>query len=228
MTEATAPVPAAAAPAPVSPAAFAMPTTNEQGQPLSARETLEALRRDPEWTAAALRPNTAARKQLDELNVKIVEEQTGAEQRAADPATAAPPGAAPTDYRLPLVYDGTIPDAEFQRIDSTTRQWLHAGGFSADLGSSLAMRVEELGRKAPRWNEAEAIRQKNTSRATLEQLHGKDLDAKIDAALDFVAAIDAKHPGLVDLLEANPYLIEDAQVMHQLIEAAEANAARAK
>lgn len=215
---------------PAAPAGgFVVPTHDHDGNPLDARGKMAMLIKQPGFVRDALTPGTQAHQKKQELDRQIVAEQDASAERAADPATGQAPAKSGAEYQLPLVNDGSIPEAAFQQFDATARQWLHAGGFSPEIGSSLASRIDVLSREAPRWSEAEAIRQQNTSWETLERLHGgkEKLEAKLNLARDFISAVDAKVPGLRAMFEEAPYLLDDAQVVHQIIEAAEANAARA-
>jgi hypothetical protein len=207
--------------APTTPATgFVLPTTNAEGQSLDAKGQFEAMSKNEAWARDALIEGTEARAQFNDLNRRMAE-------AVDDPAALAePPAQSGADYHLAGLDPSESPEAA--AFDGAARAWLLEAGFDGSTGTSLAARADELSRKAANWGETEIAQLRQASIATLRKIHGDTLEAKLDLVDNMIDEVEAKHPGLGEVLDLNPYLLADSQIVHHLIEAAEARAARAR
>jgi hypothetical protein len=204
--------------APTTPATgFVLPTTNAEGQSLDAKGQFEAMSKNAAWSRDALIEGTQAREQFNDLNRRMAE-------AVDDPAALAePPAQSGSEYHFQGLDPMESPEAA--QFDAAARSWLQEAGFDGNTGTSLAARADELSRKAANWGETEIAQLRQASIATLRKIHGDTLEAKLDLVDNMIDAIEAKIPGLAEVLDLNPFLLADSQILHQLIVAAEARAA---
>lgn len=114
------------------------------------------------------------------------------------------PPASERDFDIPPL---AAPGAEYgpaeRAFDGQVRNYLAAGKFDRERGSSLAKAVADVAAKMTDADPGTAELYRRTEEAKLQRLWGDQYPAKRDMARRFVAEIEAKQPGLVALLEAS-------------------------
>jgi hypothetical protein len=150
----------------------------------------------------------------------------GLSPEAAEIDAAFPP-AAPHQYQFPSYSGGpgvglTPEETEF---DTMARGWLAEARFPANLGSSLAKEVDAEARRHSTMSKIERTLYGKSQRLLLEKLWGDQFQTKLDAAEIFLQTIEAKRPGLADVL-VRTGAANSARVIAALFFQAERQAAR--
>jgi hypothetical protein len=116
------------------------------------------------------------------------------------------PVAKEADYCIRFYPPGQEPESmpnELKELDQSARRWLVAAEFPRELGNSLITTIEQVGRttKGMTPNELEAYGYAEF--AKLERAYGPALEEKLRAAGRMVQALEARRPGLNNLLKSN-------------------------
>lgn len=111
------------------------------------------------------------------------------------------PPAKPTEYDFTALYNGDDVSKETLAFDQQARGWLSEARFTKEIGSSLAREVDRVTVKHASMSEAEREIYKRTEFNKLERVWGSDTPKKIGAARRLVLELEAKSPGIVDVLE---------------------------
>jgi polyhydroxyalkanoate synthesis regulator phasin len=127
---------------------------------------------------------------------------------AIDPEQAAfnkafpPPN--PADYQFPKMEDaeGDLSETA-QELDTHTRAWMAHGRFPKEIGTALATDANDFAGKWAALDDATRETTKNIERGKLEKIWGSKAEEKIQQAKQFVAELDAKHPGLIKVLSVS-------------------------
>ena len=203
------------------------------GQPLTAKEQHQARLANPQWVKDASVPGTPAyadRERLvmamfaDELRASgATPEEIAAELRAhgADPAqvpaklqAAAAPAEVPP-YYIPGGSDPLTPEAA--EFDTNARGWLASAGFDAGGGNHLIERIMQLGRTATDWTDAQLEQHVEKGRAALRQVWGAHFDENVGLLDQLLEDVEKSQPGVIDFLDAYPWLINDPLVAQSLL-----------
>lgn len=135
------------------------------------------------------------------------------EQRELD---AAFPVAKPEEYVIRYgLPDGTPMSQELRQFDQSARTWLSQAGLPRELGNSLVNAIAKTVQQTQNMTEAELDRYSADEYAKLERVHGAHLEEKLQAAAVMIHALDAKQPGLKQLLRSK--CIGDASLVAQIL-----------
>ena len=102
-------------------------------------------------------------------------------------------------YGLP---DGTPMSQELRLFDQSARTWLSEAGLPRELGNSLVNAIAKTAQQTQHMTEAELDRYSAAEYAKLERVYGAQLEAKLQSAAVMIHALDAKQPGLKNLLRS--------------------------
>lgn len=112
------------------------------------------------------------------------------------------PPAAAKDYQMPpLVHPGTEYGAAEKAADAAGREWLAAGRWTREAGSSLANEVAKVATHLDNKTPAERQLYAQSERLKLEKIWGNHYPAKTAMARQLIQELDTKHPGLARLLD---------------------------
>lgn len=109
---------------------------------------------------------------------------------------------------------------ELQAFDKAARTWLSEGRFTKEIGKYLG---EEIDRIATAHHARSDIEKKEWMRheeQTLRSLYGRDYDRKLELAERLVNELEAKRPGLKELLKVTG-ASHSAMIVAQLMEQAQ-------
>jgi hypothetical protein len=173
-----------------------------------------------------------ADKIFDDLAVpmeqRIVTEETprSDEQRWLD--THFPAGQ-PRDYHIAYFRPGEKEEMtpELQQFDQSARTWLSGAEFPANLGNSLITNIEKVAQTTKGMTPEQLVSYGEGEYVKLQRVYGDTLDDKLRAAGRMVEALDAKTPGLKNLLKSKG-LGDNAMIASLLIQQAERYWARRK
>lgn len=117
---------------------------------------------------------------------------------------------------LPPGREPQVMPKELTEFDQSARMWLASAEFPRELGNSLITPIERVAQqtKAMTPNELEAYGYAEF--AKLERAYGPALEQKLGAAGRMVQALEAKRPGLNNLLQSKG-IGDSALVVAQLI-----------
>jgi hypothetical protein len=165
----------------------------------------------------------AAEKIFTELNTPM-EERSTVDTRTEDmkELDAAFPPAKAEDYLIRYSRPGqdTPMTAEIQQFDTAARTWMSSAGLPRELGNSLVNSIEKVVERTATMSAAQLDAYGQTEFQKLQQAYGPELEAKLNAAGRMVVELDAKTPGLKNLLKSLG-IGDNAMVAKQLIEAGE-------
>jgi len=142
-----------------------------------------------------------ASKAFDELN-------TPAEARQPDTRTDEikeldnmfPPASKPDEYVISYGQPDLTP--ETKQFDTAARTWLHGAEFPRELGSTLAKTIDDITRQTAGMNEDQLVEWGQREYAKLQHLYGDQLEARLQAGGRMVHELEAKQPGLKQLLKS--------------------------
>lgn len=123
-----------------------------------------------------------------------------------DPAlaelNAAFPAAKPHEYEMPPLLEGNgAYTPEIAKADRQFRGWLSDAEFPRGIGSYVAREVGKVAESVPTMSEPERKLWAKDQQAQLRNLWGNQYTARLAQAEALVAELEAKSPGLTDLLE---------------------------
>jgi len=155
---------------------------------------------------------------FDELNATM-------EQRAPDLRSDEvkaldeqfPPAAKPDDYTIHYGQDMT---PALKQFDQAARTWIHAAEFPRELGTALAKTIDDVTRHTASMNEDQLAEFGYREYAKLKRLYGEQLESKLQAAGRMVHQLEAKQPGLKQLLKSRG-IGDSARVTVLLLDQAE-------
>lgn len=114
-----------------------------------------------------------------------------------------PRAASASEYEMPLMGDG-VDEKTAMAADKAARGWLFDAGFDRGRGSSLLKEVDRVSQQHAGMSETERKRYQASERQKLANLWGDKTNEKIGLARQLVQELEAKSPGLMDILEAGP------------------------
>jgi hypothetical protein len=107
--------------------------------------------------------------------------------------------AEPHQYAMPALIDEA--GRYMAEADQQARAWLTGAQFPREVGSSVAQEVARVAAQYEGMGESARELWARSERATLERLWRGEFDRKIALARQLVGEVEAKAPGLKDLLE---------------------------
>jgi hypothetical protein len=116
---------------------------------------------------------------------------------------------------------------ELQEFDQTARTWLSGAEFPRELGNSLVAEIERVARTTKGMTPSQLEAYGEAEFPKLQRAYGLQLEEKLLAANRMVQAIEAKRPGLNNLLKSKG-IGDSALVVAQLIGQSERWHARRK
>ena len=143
-------------------------------------------------------PEQAA-KAFDEINAPVEARADTRSDEVKDLDTAFPPAPTPAEYTINYGRDLTPGDKQF---DTAARTWLHAAEFPAHLGTTLAKTIDDVTRTTAGMSEDQLADYGHRELVKLQHLYGDTLEARLNAAGRMVNEIEAKQPGLKQLLKS--------------------------
>lgn len=119
-----------------------------------------------------------------------------------------PPATSPGAYRLPRLGESIENHAATRALAFA----MHDAQLPASVGSSISAQIEATARTFAKLSEVDRVIYTNKSRDALARTWGDAAPAKIAAAQKLVREMDAKRPGIVELLErtgagSNPLVV---------------------
>ena len=111
-----------------------------------------------------------------------------------------PPAVKPDEYVIN--YGREDLTSAHKEFDQAARTWLHAAEFPRNLGSSLATAIDDVTRTTAGMNENQLIEFGQKEYQKLVHLYGDQLEARLNAAGHMVNQLEAKQPGLKQLLKS--------------------------
>ncbi len=140
---------------------------------------------------------------------------------AADIDVAFPPAKA-SDFNIPVVTDkdGSVDSAETIATVQAIRGALETAGVTKEIGSFIAA---EAARGQAEWEKLDDTGQqlhRQKTMVALERRYGEKTPEKIELARQLVREVEAKHPGIADLLD-HTGASNSAVIIGQVIEHAE-------
>lgn len=91
---------------------------------------------------------------------------------------------------------------ELKDFDTSARTWLSGAEFPRDLGNSLVSAIDRVAQQTKHMTADQLETYGYAEFEKLEKAHGSTLDAKLRAAGRMVEELDAKQPGLKNLLKS--------------------------
>lgn len=237
---ATPPTPATAAPAPTTAPATAPAPSAPPASPAPSGEPPPVLSPEAVTMASWVKEDLAAGKIsaeqaaniFDDLGVPLDQRATPADTRTDEHKLIDTqfPAAKPEEYQIRYADPGQVAppmSAEMKAFDSSARTWLSQAEFPANLGNSLITTIAKTAQATKHMNATQLEEYGYAEYAKLERVYGSELEKKLQAAGRMVEALDAKQPGLKNLLKSKG-LGDNAMVASLLIQQAERWHARRK
>lgn len=112
------------------------------------------------------------------------------------------PAAKPHEYLLPSPEDPTRITPEEKALNQAAREWLAAGRFTREHGSSLAKEVANVAQKLEHFTDAQHEEYQQTEMAALSRVWGANTQKNLAITKAFVQELGAKHPQLIEMLNA--------------------------
>jgi hypothetical protein len=123
------------------------------------------------------------------------------EQKAYD--ALYPRASAPTDYEMPLM-DPALDSKTAAAFDKAARGWLYEAGFDRGRGTSLLREVDRVAQQHASMSDTDKKLYQTREREKLTRMWGDKTREKLGLARQLVQELEAKSPGLMDILEAGP------------------------
>lgn len=184
--------------------------------PEAAKARIEALKRDASFSARYTSGDAQARAQMDELHVLAAQAE----------ATTAAEKTQPSEYKMPPVAPpNEAVTKEVAEFDARARQWLSDAGFTRETGSSVAHEIAKVAQVQRDASDQQRDAYRKAQEARLEAIFKGETKAKMNAARALVAELEARSPGIVELLEETG-AGNSADVIAQLAMQAERRARR--
>jgi hypothetical protein len=164
-------------------------------------------------------------------------EELGAtpEQRAGDQRTDAAKEvdllhgrpADPAEYLISYARPGQdVPmTPEIRSFDASARTWMSEAGLPRELGNSLVNQIDRVTEHTKAMTPEQLIAYGESEFVKLQNLYGATLNEKLLAAARMVQELDAKKPGLKNLLKSQG-IGDNAMVASMLIQHGERYGAR--
>ncbi len=186
------------------------------------------------WLAGDVKSGALSQKQADEIlagrapavepGANITPESVSAMKTsavAADIDAAFPPGKA-SDFNLPVVtdQDGSADSAGTIATVQAIRGALETAGVTKEIGSFIA---NEAARGQAEWEKLDDTGQqlhRQKTMVALEKRYGEKTPEKIELARQLIREVNAKHPGIMELLD-HTGASNSAVIIGQVIEHAE-------
>lgn len=133
------------------------------------------------------------------------------------------PQAKPEEYRISYAGPGEDPlpmTPELKQFDTAARTWLSEAGTPREVGNSVVNAIAKTAQLTKGMNDAQLDRYADAEFIKLQRAYGPSLEAKLREAARMVEALDAKQPGLKNLLRAKG-IGDNAMVASLLIQQAE-------
>ena len=107
-----------------------------------------------------------------------------------------------------------------KQFDQTARTWLSQAGFTREHGNSLATAMGRVLETTSKMTEGQLQSYAETEFVKLEQIWGKDLDARLQSAARMIEAVEQVRPGLKALLKGRG-VGDSAAVVNLILQQAE-------
>ena len=202
-----APATAAAAPstpAPTAPPSTMLPGTSGPQAELSSTEAATMTRWFKEDLAKGRITPEQAAKAFAELGAtpdQLAPDERSDDVKALDVQF---PPAKTSDYTIRYAAPGQVAppmSAELKAFDQSARTWLSEAGLTREHGNSLISAIDRVAQKTKGMSASELESFGLVEYARLEQTFGSGLEDKLRSAGQMVEALDAKTPGLKNLLK---------------------------
>lgn len=139
------------------------------------------------------------------------------------------PAAKPADYKISWAGPGgdspVMTTEERKRRDTAARTWLSEAGTPREIGNSIVNAMAQTEQQTKGMTAEQLDRYAEAEYTKLERAYGATLDDRLREAGRMIAALEAKHPGLKDLLKSQG-VGDNAMVANLLIQQAERYHAR--
>jgi len=115
---------------------------------------------------------------------------------------AAFPPAKPMEFEIPSFAPDDAPlTPEMIEFDGRARGWLSTAGFTAGIGSAIAKEIAQVADAWEKMNPTERELWDRGEQAKLDGMWGDQKPAKMELARQLIRELEAKSPGVVELLE---------------------------
>jgi hypothetical protein len=213
-------------PAPTAPPPSTAPSTMEPQAEISPAQAATMA----EWAKQDLANGKITAEQAEKIFTDL---NTPLEQRAPDSRSDEEklldtqfPTAQPRDYTIRYGRPGedVKETPELKAFDQNARGWLSAAGMPKNIGDSLVNAIAKTAQATQRMSASELETYGAREFEKLQKAHGPALEEKLNAAGRMVEALEAKQPGLKNLLKSNGIgdsamvanmLIAHAQIYHE-------------
>lgn len=108
----------------------------------------------------------------------------------------------PNEYEMPRI-EGADPKTTIA-VDKLARGWLHTAGFDRERGSTLLKEINRAAEQFAKLSEPQRELFQKAERLKLERLYGDKTAEKIRDAGQLIKELEAKAPGIVDIMNAGP------------------------